>query len=571
MKTKRLVDWYFTFKGIQHHKKKVTFNQEMLIDFIGKPWYDFFFDENGKFKHKNDKVIATARELGKTYVVVAVMIYLAINDPFANFVLTRKYGSAAGSFYEMFSQVLNDFQDKYQISFNIKFTKEKEVKGKIYYETIREFNLLKGSGKNALFSYGKTGDDKLAIFYNHNFDTTMNQIFFLRGADDADGSRGLSVNVGYVVLVLLEEYSQEVDKGKLDPEEQITRYASVNKSSNRYAIKMIQKHPELFPNGLRTPNLALANIWDPLHPYNVLLLKAIPEDEYRKFVSEDPENNYLMIREMDGVEFVRGTSLANLFLYPKGSESRAALVKEMKESILPGNDDYKKAEVAGFTFPGFIKTDNPVQAIIHAIMDAPEMDLEDFQKEYKITTAEYGTDPGLRDAWASTPVYLGEHDVQNKLYINDLFIVNNKERRRLKQDVIPNPMLKQLQMDFWKEDLLKLPPKIQSFLEVNMDMRATAIRDDFNYEIFARENINGQCVAIPSQESQGFGLEQRPDILITVIANTIFSPMAKQQILSALKTLEPYAEDKKQPHPRKGLIDIYDSLCYGIVKLRAFV
>lgn len=588
MTTKKIVDWYFTFKGIAHHKKSVTFTKEMLIDFIGLEWYDFFFDKKGKFIFENDFVIATARELGKTYVVVAIMIYLMINDPLANFVLTRKYGTAAGSFYEMFNQVLNDWQDKYSISFVIEFSykipgKRKKREGKyveddlgnpVYnkptFKTLREITKLKGRGVSSLFSYGKTGDDKLAIFYNNNFDETNNQICFLRGADDADGSRGLSVNVGYVVFNLLEEYSQEVDKGKLSPDEQITRYASLNKSASRYATKMISKYPDKFPNGLRTPNLALANIWDPNHPYNVLLLSIIKEKEYREFVMKDPEKNFLLKQTVDGITFVRGTSAANLFLYPRGSRQRKQLVEEMK-SIMSGRDDYKKAEVLGFTFPGFIKFDNPIQSVILAMLDRPIMELEDYKNQNKIVQAEYGTDPGLRDAWCSIPVYLGESKSKNKkmtLYINDIFLVDNKERKRKKEQPIPNPFLKQMQLEFWINDLKNLPLEIRSFLEVNMDMRATAIRDDFNFDIFPKNNMDAQCVSIPAQESHGYGLEQRPDILATAMESMVFSPQAFAQISEALKTLELYAEDKKQPHPRKGKVDIYDALCYGIVKLR---
>lgn len=589
MAIKKIVDWYFTFKGMQIHKKKVYFSEEMLIDFIGEFWFKLFIDsKTGLLKYTIDYIIATAREVGKTYVAVAIVIYFMINDPLSNFVLTRKYGSGAGSFYEMFNQVLNDLQDKYEIKFRIQFSEEmpgtrKKRDGKFVkdedgnqlynpptYKTMKEINRLKGKGITSLFSYGKTGDDKLAIFYNDDYDTTNNQICFLRGADDADGSRGLSVNRGAVYAVLLEEYSQEVDKGKLSPDEQVTRYQSLWKSSNRYSIKMVQKNPEKFPEGFRTANLALANIWDPEHKYNKALLTVIPESEWREFVLDDPENNTHILREFNGNVYFRATSAFNEFLYPKGSEARKTLIKEMKD-VASGNDDYAKAEILGFTFPGFIRFDNPLQSIIYSIIDAEEMELDEFKSKYKITRAEYGTDPGLRDAWACTPVYLGDSKNGSKLYINELFIVDNQERKRNKMTAIPNPVLKQMQLEFWKEDLKKLPIDIQNFLEVNMDMRALSIREDYNYEIFPRENINGQCVAIPSQESQGFGLEQRPIILADKISKMVFNPAAKQQILQALKTLEQYADDKRQPHPRKGKVDIYDSLCYGIVKLRGYV
>lgn len=582
MGIKKIVDFYFKFKGETHHKKSVYFSKEMLIDFIGEFWYGFFYNENDKLKYHEDYIIATAREVGKTYVAVAVIIYEMINNPLANFVLTRKYSSGAGTFYEMFNQVLNDFEDKYQVELKIEYSvevkknkknkknKDDKENKKITYQVIQEVNSLKGRGNNCLFSYGKTGDDKLAIFYNYNYDKTKNQICFLRGADDPDGSRGLSVNVGYIVLILLEEYSQEVDKGKLKPEEQITRYNSLHKSSNRYSVKMVEQHPDQFEYDFRTVNLALANIWDQLHPYNKALLEVITEDEWRSFVEADPEKNYLMVVKHNGNIFVRATSLMNTFLYPIGSEIRKEKVKEFK-NIIKGNDDYAKAENLGYTFPGFIKNDNPIIDIINQLLDAEEMELDEFKKKYKITTAEYGTDPGLRDAWACTPAYLGESVNGNKIYINDLFIIDNAERRKNKEAVVPNPILKQLQLDFWKNDLKKLPVDIQHFLEVNMDMRALAIRDDYNYEIFPREKINGQCVAIPSQESQGYGLEQRPSILSSLISKMVFSPLARIQLLDAFKTLEPYAEDKKQPHPRKGKVDIYDSFAYAVVKLRGYV
>lgn len=563
MGIKQIIKWNYFFKGKQYNKHKVTFTKAMLIDFISIDWYEFFFDEKGKLRYSDDYIIATAREVGKSYVAIAIFIYIAINDPLSNFVLTRKYGTAAGAFKEMFSQVLNDFQDKYQIDFNIEWSQEYK-KGK--FRTLKQITQLKGSGVNNLFSYGKTNDDKQAIFYNINLNTSDNQIFFLRGADDADASRGLSVNRGYIVADLLEEYSQEVDNGKLDPDVQIARYKSLHKSSNRYSVKMIEKHG--FNFDFRTFNLAMANIWDPEHNYNVALLKVIPEDEWRSFVKENPNKNTKIIRKVDGIIYMRATSANNIFLYPEGSPQREKLIKEMIETI-NGYDDYKKAEILGFTFPGFIKNDNPIQQIIHMIMDAREEEFSKFKETNAIIKAEYGTDPGNRDAFCSVPAYLTmNNDYEYEIYINDAFIVDNKKRIKLKQPKIPNPVIKEMALDFWKKDLSNLPKEIQNFLEVNIDSRALAIREDFNYDIFPREGINGQCVAIPSQESQGFGLEQRPDILQQIIPKMVFSPYAKQQILAALKTLEPYAPDKQQPHPRKGEMDLYDAFCYAIVKIR---
>lgn len=566
MSTKKIVDWYFTFKGMQYHKKSITFSKDMLIDFIGQHWYDFFFDKNERLITSLDYIIATAREVGKTYVVIAIFIYLTINDPLANFILTRKYGSAAGSFYEMFNQVLNDFEDKYDVSLSIKWSQEI---GKGNYRVIKEINSLKGKGMNNLFVYGKTGDDKLAIFYNTHLSNTKNQIMFLRGADDTDGSRGLAVNVGYILAILLEEYSQEVDKGKLEPDVQITRYRSLKKSASRYVEKYRAREPEEYKD-IHTSQIALANIWDIEHGFNVALLIAIPESTWVKFVSQDPDNNYWMTVEMNGIKYTRATPLANFFLYPRGSEARKKLVERIINEILPGNDDYTKAEVLGFTFPGFLKSDNPVRHVIELLMDAPEIDLEQLKQKYSIVSAEYGTDPGLRDAWVSIPSYLVESkkSKETKIYINDYFEINNRQRLKDGEKAIPGPFLKQMQMDFWKDDLKNVPKNLQNFLEVNMDMRATSIRDDFNYDIFPKEKIDGQCVSIPSQESQGFGLEQRPTILVSILPNMIFHPIAKQRILIALKTLELYATDKQQPHPRKGMIDTYDALCYAIVKHR---
>lgn len=575
MAIKKSINWEYTFKGIRHNKKEITFDKKMLIFIIGPFWYDFFFDKKGKLRYSLDDIIATAREVGKTYVVTVIIIYELINNPLINFVLTRKYGTAAGSWYEMFNQVLNDLEDKFDIQFSIKWTEEEKSKNKkgketTTYKTVKEVNKIKGKGSNTLFCYGKTGDDKLAIFYNANYDVTKNQICFLRGADDADGSRGLSVNVGYIGANILEEYSQEVDKGKLDPEEQITRYTSLWKSANRYSIKMVEQ--ENFPNDFRTKNIAMANIWDPEHEYNRQLLRIIPEKEYRKFIAKDLDKNTHIIREVDGIKYFRATCLFNTFLYPYGSEIRKAKVEELK-NILASNDDYAKAQDLGFTFPGFLKNDNPLRHVIEMIIDAPEMKVEEFKSKYKIQSAEYGTDPGLRDAWVSIPSYLGENRISygNKIYINNFFEINNRARIKNKQEPIPAPFIKTDQMEFWKEDLKNLPVELQRYLEVNMDMRSTAIRDDFNYEIFPREQIDGQCVIIPSQESQGFGLEQRPDELIRILPDMIFHPEAKHRIILALKTLEPYAPDKKQPHPRKGEIDIYDALCYAIVKHRMYI
>lgn len=589
MAVKKIVEWSYVIGDKRKWCNDIVFTKEMLVDFIGEHWFIFFFDKADNFIYSLDYIIATARELGKTYVVCAIYLYLIINDPLANFVLTRKYGSASGSFYEMISQVLNDFEEKYKITFTIKFSEEipgtkKKKNGKVVkddegntvynkptYKTIKEIDQLKGRGKNCLFGFGTTGNKKPAIFFNSNYDSTKNQIMFLIGADDADGSRGISPNIGYILSILLEEYSQEVDKGKLDPDEQVTRYKSLFKSSSRYSTKAIEKYKHI-KDDFRTSTMALANIWDRDHQYNKSLLRVIPEDEWRKFVLSDPENNFWIQREHGGIVYVRGTTAANFFLYPKGSPAREALIKKLI-AIGEGFDDYDKAESLGFTFPGFLKNDNPLQSIILEMMDSEEMELEDFKKNYEITTAEYGTDPGLRDAWCSVPAYLGEHkeEASRKIYINDPFIIDNAQRRKEKKQPIPNPILKNLQLEFWQNDLKNIPINIREFLEVNMDMRALAIRDDFNYEIFPRAGINGQCVSIPSQDSQGYGLEQRPDVLASLISKMVFSPMAKTQILMALKTLEPYAPDKKQPHPRKGKIDLYDALCYAIVKLRAYV
>lgn len=575
MAIKKTINWEYSFKGIKHNKKEITFNKAMLIFIIGPFWYEFFYDEKGKLRYSLDDIIATAREVGKTYVITVIIIYELINNPLVNFVLTRKYGTAAGSWYEMFNQVLNDLEDKFELQFKIKWTEEEKYKNKkgkeiTTYKVVKEVNKIKGKGSNTLFCYGKTGDDKLAIFYNANYDVTKNQICFLRGADDADGSRGLSVNVGYIAANILEEYSQEVDKGKLNPGEQITRYTSLWKSANRYSIKMVEQ--EKFPDDFRTKNIAMANIWDPDHEYNRQLLKVITEKEFRKFVSKDLDKNTHIIKEVDGIKYFRATCLFNTFLYPYGSEIRKAKVKEL-ENILKSKDDYAKAQDLGFTFPGFLKSDNPIRHIIKMIQDAPEMTVKQLKQKYKIDSAEYGTDPGLRDAWVSIPSYLviPKKEGRNKIYINDFFEINNKERIKNKMEPIPAPFIKQEQMEWWKKDLKNSPPELQNYLEVNMDMRSTAIRDDFNYEIFPRENINGQCVSIPSQESQGFGLEQRPDELVRIIPDMIFDPQAKHRIILALKTLELYSDDKKQPHPRKGMIDTYDALCYAVVKHRMHV
>lgn len=596
------VTWNYIFKEKWHYEDKVVFTKEMLIHVIGQFWYDLYFDENDKFIFTSDYIEGTAREVGKTYQIIVLMIYLMINDPLANFVLTRKYGAAAGSFYEMLNQVLNDLQDIFSIQFQIKYKEvikgspRKNKQGEyirdkdenILYKkdkmkTIKEINNLKGKGASTLFSYGKTGDDKLAIFYNYNYDVTMNQIIFLRGADDADGSRGLSVNVGYVVFVLLEEYSQEVDKGKLDPETQMARYKSLKTSVKRYSAKVAQKYPEKFPEGIETSQVALANIWDPFHPMNEALVAAIPEEEWRAFVQADPENNCYMLKEVNGVKYLRGTTLLNFYLYPKGSRERKLKALELKE-VLKSGTDYERAEMAGFTFEGFIKDDNPLQAFIYQVIDAPVMEFEEFAKEYEIDHAEFGTDPGLRDAWASVPAVLGfkkgksYSKVNNHIFIDNIFVVDNRDRRKMKQQVIPNPMLKQMQLEFWFDMLRKINevnPRLGSRLEVNMDMRATSIREDYNYEIFQNSNIDGrrldaQCVSFPSDERHAFGLEQRPDILSTIARKMIFSPVAKAQILGALKTLEPSNNgmNMRQPNPRKGKIDMYDALCYAIVKMR---
>lgn len=599
---KKEVTWNYFFKGKWHYEDKVVFTKEMLIHVIGQFWYDLYFDKDDNFISITDYIEGTAREVGKTYQVMVIMVFLMINNPLANFVLTRKYGAAAGSFYEMLNQVFNDLQDTFSIQFQIKYKEVikgsprknkkgeyiKDIDGNILYKkdkmkTIKEINHIKGKGATALFSYGKTGDDKLAIFYNYNYDITMNQIIFLRGADDADGSRGLSVNVGYVVFVLLEEYSQEVDKGKLDPETQMARYKSLKTSVKRYSAKVSQKYPEKFPEGIETSQVALANIWDPLHPMNKALVAAIPEDKWRTFVEADPENNYCMIVEVNGVKFLRGTTLLNFHSYPEGSKERRAKALELKEVLRTGTD-YEKAEMAGFTFEGFIKDDNPLQAFIYQVIDAPIMEFEEFAKQYEIERVEFGTDPGLRDAWASVPAMLCHKKEKysskenNYIFIDNLFVVDNKERRGKKENPLPAPILKKMQLDYWLDMLRKVNEvneDIGSRLEVNMDMRATSIRDDFNFDLFQNTTIDGrwldaQCVSFPSDERNAFGLEQRPNILSTLAHKMIFSPVAKAQILGALKTLEPSVDGfgKRQPHGRKGKIDIYDALCYAIVKMR---
>ncbi len=600
MEVKKIVDWYFTFKGIRHHKKKITFTKEMLMEFIGKEWYYYFFDEEDKLKRDFDKLLITARNLGKTFKVVVVLIYLMINEDTFNAIVTRKYAGLTGELYGMFNRVFNMLEDYFEISFEIKWQQElpreykrdkdktimKDDEGnalykKTKYRTIKSITQLKGRNIDALFMYGKTEGDKFAIFYQCSHNKTKNRIIYFRGADDPDSSRGLAPNVGYIWIIFHEEFSQETDKGKLSFDQQLVRYASLHTTAKRYLNEA--KLNGSAPANARVLVIGAANAWDPEHPWIVALLSVIGEKEWRAFVAEDVENNTFIIRadEESKVEFFRATTLHNTFQFPLDSVIREQEV-ESSLVVLHGPNEYLKAQDLGFVFPGFMDDDSPMEAIINLIMNAPEMSADELKKsEWTRTAAEFGADPGQRDDAVSLEVNLintfKENDFgdkvvnESKLYIGELFVIENKLRKKNKQQRIPNPVMKQMFLEFWVSCLKRYPKKMRDFLEVNMDMRALAIRDDFNYDIFPKANINGQCVTFPANENNGFGLEQRPDILQQIIPETIWDPATKARVLIALKSLKRFAPDKKQPHPRKGDMDIYDTLCYGIVKLRAYL
>lgn len=569
---RKVVQWDYTFKGKRYSEDKVTFTKEMLIDYIGESWYDFYFDENDRLRNV-DQILVTARELGKSFKVVVITLYLLINDPLFNAIWTRKYSNVTGSLFTFLNKVCNNLEDYFHIRFFIRWTKISETaKGNNSYKVLKEKSKLTGSSDDCLFYQGKTKDGKQAIFYDINEDKSKNQLVLFRSSDDPNGNRGISCNVGCFMLEMDEEFAQEEDDGKVTPEQQLARYKSLAGGAVRYLKE--QKKENKIPADAQFKRVALANGWDPSHGWIEELLETISEEEWRKYVAADPANNYIIVRysEKHKKEFVRATPMANLQLYPIGSDIRREKL-EIMINALEGDDEYDKAQELGFTFPGFLNPNNPIITIIQTIQDLPDdrkMSLRDFKKKFgKPISVHHGTDWGLSDATCDVPAVISEKNGYMYAGISVPLWLKNKGRKKGEQ--IRYGQMKNALIEHWKLWKQKSGLTKDDCGNINFDSAAKSVMQDLeDNDLATLERYNGTITGVSKQPRDGYGLEDRPDELASFIENkrVIFLDGAEEFFIRYLKTLEPLDSNSKQPHPRKGEMDIYDALCMLVWELR---
>lgn len=595
------VDYYDGSFQIKKTFDKITFTKEMLEQYIGEEWFDFYFDDVedfGKLKNLIDRFV-TGREIGKSWKIVAICFYMLVNFPLFNAVFTRKYNNNVGGLWTFFVKVANDIVDHFGITFSVihkkciskkksKPRKKKNadaketiaktpVKYNYVFKTLKEKNAIVGDFKNnsGLFMRGKTNDGRTAIFYDVNLNNFSNQMITFRSSDDPNGNRGISPYVGYFAIQFDEEFAQEEDSGLVSSAQQIARYTSLYNGLKRYITEM--KNKKKLPDEATVVAKSMANGWDPKHGYIEALLEVLPEKEYRAWIKEDPENHYLVYEIVEDekgnlIRYVRGTALANFQLYPKGSKVRAEKVELIKKVIASG-DEYDMASECGFIFPGFLSPDNPVYSGVSVMKTLPKerkMSSKRFRNTFKdIEGILHGTDWGLSDATCDVPAVLAMDKYGEPVIgIGVPFWIKNKNA---KVAVRSGQMKKELIAHWikWKQKW----GLTRSFSgDLYWDSAAKSVIEDIEDEKLGEERnqYNGDIIRVLKQPQNGYGLEDRPNEFNRFIENprVIFLDGAEEFLIQKLNTLKPKDEESKQPHPRKGEMDVYDAICMLIFGAR---